>query len=401
MNKIIVGGVFMVLCLLFTVGYLIGINNINNSRQNIIDDLPKTGEETDNIVIIQGVSDNVTLQVLQETAPEIISKLDDNPQNLETLQPLSDCLDKTNCINETSIPPYQWIRYAQYYNAKALKQTPPTAKILSDLFLYPDESYYMRLYQYGDIIIDSQISDSKYKEKYLEIFDKSVVEGDFAFFENYNYYSAANPLGDEKLDGGQISKGQNNGILVMDYSTNAVTAANAYIMTKDSKYLNLMNNILYLLSITNYFDGEAANTLGNPTKYSTCYSLLATVKAFAVTQDKQYLQLTKDMILGENNYLQEFYSLAPSQMDKYSSDPMSVLPCIEALNILKLSDTENNAVYTSTYETIYNFLVDNNIINTSKGYGSFGMMIIANKMDVNSTAWLVKILSENIINNEK
>lgn len=370
MKKVLVVVGLALISLMFLVGYLIGTRN-------------KTDSVTDN--------------VLRTTAPKIISKLQGNPQNLETLY----CSDKNICVGETTVPPYQWLRYAQYYYAKAFNQTIPTDEILSDLFLYTDNTFYQKFYQYGDIILDSGITDTKYKDKYLELFDKSLDSSYFSLEGKYNYYSQTSPIGEEMLQGSQIVKGRNNGVWVMDYSTSAVNAADAYLMTKDPKYLSAINNLLNPISLIYYFDGIPTKAMENPPKYSACYSLLATVKAFSVTQDKQYLQLTKDMLLGQNNYLQQFYSLAPSQMELFSSNPMNVLPCLDALNLLKVYDTGNRSVYISTYDTIMDFLIKNKIIDSSKGSDSFGMMLVGNKLDVNSTAWLIKILSENIINNGK
>lgn len=371
MKKILVVVSFALVALMFLVGYIIGIRDNTKS---------------------------ITNPILEAIAPKIISKLEGNPQTLDTL--LS-CSNKDNCTNETSEPPYQWLRYAQYYYDKAFKQTIPTEEILSDLFLYTDNIYYQRLYQYGDIIIDSQIADSKYQQKYLELFDKSIHPSYLNLIEGYSYITKSNPVGVEKLIGSQISQDKNNGVIVMDYSTNAVAAANAYLMTEDVKYLNALNNYLNLISLVYYFDGVSTTAIENSPKFSACYSLLATAKAFSVTQDKQYLQLSDDMILGTNNYLQQLYLLVPDKIELFSTNPMNVLPCLDALNMLEVYDLENSPIYTNTYSTIIEFLINNKIINTTKDSESYGMMNISDKLDINSTAWLVKILSENIINNGK
>jgi len=371
MKKVLVVVGLVLIALMFLVGYLIGIKN---------------------------TTDSVTDNVLRTIAPKIISKLDGNPQNLETLLT---CSDQNNCVGQTSEPPYQWLRYAQYYYAKAFNQTIPTEEILSDLFLYTDDIYYQRLSQYGDIIINSGITDTKYKDKYLELFDKSTNPSYFSVVENYKYYSQTDNISAEILQGSQIVEDKNNGVQAMFYSTNVVTSADAYSMTKDSKYLDALNNFLNMDSLIYYFDGVSTKTIANAPKYSACYSLLATSKAYSVTQDKQYLQLSNDMILGTNNYLQQLYSLTSDQMNLFSTNPMNVLPCLDALNLLKVSDPANKSVYSSTYDTIINFLVNNKIIDTAKGSEFFGMMNIGGDIDINSTAWLVKILSENIINNGK
>lgn len=371
MKKVLVVVGLALIALMFLVGYLVGIKNTTNT-----------------------VTDNI----LQTIAPKIISKLDGNPQDLETLL---NCSDKNNCTGQTSEPPYQWLRYAQYYYAKAFNQTIPTEEILSDLFLYTDNNYSQRLYQYGDIILDSKITDSKYQEKYLELFNKSVNPAYFGFTEEYSYISKSNPVDADKLVGSQIAKNKNNGIMAMNYSAQAVIASDAYLMTKDDKYLNATNNFLNLISLIYYFDGVSTKAIDNSPKYSACYSLLATVKVFSVTQDKQYLQLSNDMILGQTNTLKQLYSLTSNQMELFSTNPMNVLPCLDALNLLKVYDSNNLTVYTSTYNTIMEFLINNQIIDTTKDSDFFGMMKISGKIDVNSTAWLVKILSENIINNGK
>ena len=376
-RKKIFVNVLLFVVLLFVAGLVVGII-IKSNQQN--------------------VNKDVLQSILDKTSPKIIAKLEGNPQTLEVL---SGCTDNNNCENVLLNPPFQWIRYSQYYYSKANKQTIPTTDILSDLFSVSDNSFYMRLYQYGDIIIDSKISDVKFKDKYLDIFNNSINSSYFISNDIYNYYSLSASLSDDKLQGSPIRKGQNNGIMSMDLSTNAVTTADAYILSHDTKYLNALNSYLNMLSIVYYFDGNPTTAIENSPKYTACYTILANTKAYSATNDKQYLQLSNDIILGKDNKLKQLYSLAPGQIDVVSTDPMNMLPCLDALNTLSVLDSQNKTEYISTYNTMIDFLINNKGINTDKNSDSFGMMMINNKIDVNSSAWLTKILSENIINNEK
>ena len=77
---------------------------------------------------------------------------------------------------------------------------------------------------------------------------------------------------------------------------------------------------------------------------------------------------------------------------------MNILPCLDALSMLNLSDNQYSTEYIDTYDTMMNFLVNNKGIDTDKNSTNFGMMLLNNKIDVNSSAWLTKILSEHLIN---
>jgi hypothetical protein len=365
---------------LFFVGWTISKYNVLPPETDIT---MQSGEVTSKEII-----DTVQLSV----APKIISKLQGNPKEITILQT---CLTKDNCTGTTSAPPFQWLRYAQYYHAKAYHEVISNTEVLDDLFAYNNNSFDMRLYQYGDIILDSKIADTKYKDRYLEITDNIIPQGYFSQDTTYNYYSKSNPLDVSVLAGSSISPGNNNGILVMSHSINAMTEANAYAMTKNKNYLNTLNILLDGVNMVSYFDGEATKAMSNAPKYSTCYSLLANAKAYSVTQDKIYLQQVNDLILGNENYLQKFFALSAEKIDLFNTNPMNILPCLDALNMLMSDDEGHKAIYADTFNAIIDFMVKNGIIDVSRDSDSFGIMQIANKQDINSTAWLIKILSEN------
>ena len=233
--------VAMMMILLFFIGWFIGAFLLVN-------------KSTDNTISIDEKVVAVEKQIQDVVAPQIIATIQNKPSEIPILQT---CITGNNCTALTGNPPYQWIRYAQYYSANEESKSSLINDILDDLIVSSDFGFENRLYQYGDIIIDSKTEDIKYQNRYLDILDKISIPDDFIEKATYTYNTKDNPPVRSKDVVGPVAKGGNNAIYAMGYSNNVLEVADAYKMTHNAKYLSAMNNFMNELSYVSYVDGVA------------------------------------------------------------------------------------------------------------------------------------------------
>jgi len=304
------------------------------------------------------------------------------------------CGVNNTCMNGTVLePPFQWLRYAQFGLAKQTGDNNlDMSGWLDDLFNYPAESFDWRLYQYGEMILTDPVKYAKYADQYLKVLatvretpnpDVSTTSGEIDF------YTAKNPGPTEIPAGYQQSDEPTTYVAIMKTSQDSMDLINAYMMTKDTKYLfNANGNLKYLHTILYYQPDISA---GNDFKLGSCYTLLADATAYKADNDANYLAYS-NYVLDEGILPRVLNDPALTQNTQVKQ-PMTLLSCVNAYEILIRADTSRTAQYQENITDLYTYIFTN-YLDKEQFTGQNRILLLngAGNVDVTSTQWLVYLI---------
>ncbi len=380
--------ILIILIFLFIGGWILGKTNpsfFKNFPSFINTKLPHKGYVAMSLPAQQNLVD-VAFAKLEKL-------LATSPNNLALLINCTESDNKDCKSAETQRPPYQWIQYAKANNYLVKDPNANVKVLLDDLNNYAAKDFDWRLYQYGDILLNKPSAFPELEKKYLEITDKLYT---FTSLENvdFKFYTEVDKPKTNLLEGSIYGNKTALLMAMMDYGTRLNTVANAYAISNTSKYRVDLTNLLNVIHGIGYYE-VAISPTEPELKSSTCYTILADVYAYKATKDRTYLGFID--YLNSKEAFNYFYDAETSSIAAASKDPMKILPCLDAMQQLAEFDLENTEIHNKNYDLILAFLFKNEIIvsDTANEYYGFAKMADG-KYDVNSTAWLIKIMSSKL-----
>jgi hypothetical protein len=303
------------------------------------------------------------------------------------------CLADGSCSTYNQLdPPYQWLRYAQFAATKQSGNNTDLSAWLEDLFNYPADSFDWRLYQYGELILTNPVKYDKYKTQYLSILEtlRGATDLDNSTSSvEIKYYTEKDPGPVTIPFGYQQGNEASSYAAIMQTSQDTQNFVNAYSLTNDQKYIYAAQGDLSYLHTVLFYQPDVST--GNDFKSGSCYTLLADAATFKATSDPGYLTYSNYIL--DQGILTKVLTDPGLPSQPMIKQPMSLLSCLNAYEILIRSDVVNKARYQTNITALYKYLFTNQL--DKDQFSAQNRILIDNgsgKVDVPSSQWLLYLM---------